>query len=80
MIKHNLEREKTEDYELMQKISEDKGKKLNPTLWRCPSAEHFPRFVLTVCAFSSVSPVLLRRASDPGQRQCFLRHELYCQL
>lgn len=25
MIKHNLEREKTEDYELMQKISEDKG-------------------------------------------------------
>lgn len=26
MIKHNLEREKTEDYELMQKISEDKGK------------------------------------------------------
>lgn len=27
MIKHNLEREKTEDYELMQKISEDKGKK-----------------------------------------------------
>lgn len=27
MIKHNLEREKTEDYELMQKISEDKGEK-----------------------------------------------------
>lgn len=27
MIKHNLEREKTEDYELMQKISEDKGKR-----------------------------------------------------
>lgn len=26
MIKHNLEREKAEDYELMQKISEDKGK------------------------------------------------------
>lgn len=26
MIKHNLEREKTEEYELMQKISEDKGK------------------------------------------------------
>lgn len=26
MIKHNLEREKTEDYELMQKISEDKGR------------------------------------------------------
>lgn len=25
MIKHNLEREKTEEYELMQKISEDKG-------------------------------------------------------
>lgn len=25
MIKHNLEREKTEDYELMQKISEEKG-------------------------------------------------------
>uniref|UniRef100_A0A3Q2PD01 Ras-associating domain-containing protein n=1 Tax=Fundulus heteroclitus TaxID=8078 RepID=A0A3Q2PD01_FUNHE len=24
MIKHNLEREKTEDYELMQKIAEDK--------------------------------------------------------
>lgn len=31
MIKHNLEREKTEDYELMQKISEDKGKKLKNT-------------------------------------------------
>lgn len=29
MIKHNLEREKTEDYELMQKISEDKGKNTN---------------------------------------------------
>lgn len=25
MIKHNLEREKTEEYELMQKIAEDKG-------------------------------------------------------
>ena len=25
MVKHNLEREKTEDYELMQKISEEKG-------------------------------------------------------
>ena len=25
MIKHNLEREKAEDYELMQKISEEKG-------------------------------------------------------
>lgn len=29
MIKHNLEREKTEEYELMQKISEDKGKNNN---------------------------------------------------
>lgn len=29
MIKHNLEREKAEDYELMQKISEDKGEKDN---------------------------------------------------
>lgn len=32
MIKHNLEREKTEEYELMQKISEDKGEGRN---WRC---------------------------------------------
>lgn len=32
MIKHNLEREKTEDYELMQKISEDKGANWNQTL------------------------------------------------
>lgn len=35
MIKHNLEREKTEDYELMQKISEDKGKKLKNTHSDC---------------------------------------------
>lgn len=32
MIKHNLEREKSEDYELMQKISEDKGKQSNNTI------------------------------------------------
>lgn len=34
----------------------------------------------SVFADSSPPPPFLSRASDPRQRQCFLRHELYCQL
>lgn len=78
MIKHNLEREKTEEYELMQKLSEDKGEERN-------SKQRLAVFwyQLSFCwlvAFSSPHLSGVCRASDPGQRQCFLRHELYCQL
>lgn len=78
MIKHNLEREKSEEYELMQKISEDKGK--NGAVSPFPPQNNLSSQRLAFLTFLTFFDLCLLRAPDPRQRQRFLRHELHCQL